>query len=324
MTMSMGPARQLRLIILLICGIAAAAMPAAQTGRPSATALEMTAYRALGAKHPNPTIRNADRLAEPFLGVEERRLLKEAGSDILLAALAMDTESAWATLGNRSALARAVHVRTRHIDDVVENSLNTGISQIVNLGAGLDSRAYRIDALRSGRVFELDLPATQEYKKKRVREILGSLPGHVTYVPIDFAKQDLAIVLNSAGFDRKAKSLFIWEGVTMYIPESAIDATLRFVATNAAPGSLIVFDYFLESGLPAPTPSLRETTGRVAAVGEPFVFGMPGDDARSFVKQRGLTVVTDFGYGELGTHFLPEGSNLPARSVNRICTAAVP
>jgi methyltransferase (TIGR00027 family) len=302
----------------------AAAGPAAQTGRPSATALEMTAYRALGAKHPDPSIRNADRLAERFLGVEEHRLLKEAGSDILLAALAMDTESAWTRLGNRGALARAVHVRTRHIDDVVEDSLESGINQIVNLGAGLDSRAYRIDALRAGRVFELDLPATQEYKKKRVREILGSLPGHVTYVPIDFAKQDLASVLDSAGFDRQARALFIWEGVTMYIPEAAVDATLRFVATSAAPGSRIVFDYFLESGLRAPTPSLRETTGRVAGVGEPFVFGMPGEDARSFVKQRGLAIVTDFGYGELGTRYLPKASNLPTRSVNRICTAAVP
>ena len=141
MTMSTEPVRQRRPIILLICGMVAAAVPAAQTGRPSATALEMTAYRALGAKHPDPSIRNADRLAERFLGVDERRLLKEAGSDILLAALAMDTESAWATLGNRGALARAVHVRTRHIDEVVEDSLNAGISQIVNLGAGLDSRA---------------------------------------------------------------------------------------------------------------------------------------------------------------------------------------
>jgi hypothetical protein len=104
----------------------------------------MTAYRALGAKHPDAAVRNADRLAERFLGVEERRLLKEAGSDILLAALAMDTESAWARLGNRGVLARAVHVRTRHIDDVVEDSVKTGISQIVNLGAGLDSRAYRM------------------------------------------------------------------------------------------------------------------------------------------------------------------------------------
>ena len=174
----------------------------------------------------------------------------------------------------------------------------------------------------TGRVFELDLPVTQEYKKKRVREILGSLPGHVTYVPIDFAKQDLAMVPDSAGFDRKARSLFIWEGVTMYIPEPAVDATLRFVATNAAPGSRIVFDYFLESGLRAPTPSLRETTSRVAAVGEPFVFGMPGDDARSFVKQRGLTVVTDFGYGELGTRYLP--SQTTCRHVPSIASARPP
>lgn len=176
----------------------------------------------------------------------------------------------------------------------------------------------------NARFFELDLPPTQEYKKKRVREVLGSLPGHVTYVPIDFTKQDLAGVLDAAGYDRKAKTLFIWEGVTMYIPEAAVDATLRIVARNAAPGSRIVFDYFLESALRAPTPSLRETTGRVAAVGEPFVFGMSGQDAAAFVKQRGLAVQSDVGYGDLGRRYLPKGTSLPTRSANRICTAVVP
>ena len=176
MTMSVEAVRRRRPIILLICGMVTAVVPAAQTGRPSATALEMTAYRALGAKHPDPSIRNADRLAERFLGVDERRLLNEAGSDILLAALALDTESAWASLGNRSALARAVHVRTRYIDDVVEDSLKTGISQIVNPGAGLDSRAYRIDALRAGRVFELTSRQRRNTKRSACARSLVRCP----------------------------------------------------------------------------------------------------------------------------------------------------
>ena len=325
MSHSTGRTRRRTAVVIVIGGMAAAAICTAQAGRPSATALEMTAYRAIGAKHPDASIRNGDHLAERLLGPEERAILKETGSEAVLAALAMDTERAWASLGNRATLARAVHVRTRHIDSVLEESLRTGTSQVVNLGAGLDSRAYRLGGVVRGvRVFELDLPPTQEYKKNRVREVLGSLPGHVTYVPIDFTKQDLAMVLDAAGYDRKVKTLFIWEGVTMYIPEAAIDATLRTVARIAAPGSRIVFDYFLESALRAPTPSLRETTGRVAAVGEPFVFGMPGEDASSFVKQRGLTVVSDFSYGDLGSRYLPKGNNLPMRSANRICTAVVP
>ena len=307
-------------IVAVISGVAATVICTAQAGRPSATALEMTAYRAIGAKHPDASIRNGDQLAERLLGPEERAILEQTGSQAVLAALAMDTERAWISLGNRGALARAVHVRTRHIDDVLEESLRTGINQVVNMGAGLDSRAYRFDALRNARVFELDLPATQEYKKNRVRQILGSLPGHVTYVPIDFAKQDLAMVLDAAGYDLTIKTLFIWEGVTMDIPEAAVDATLRFVARNAAPGSRLVFDYFLENALP----SLRALQGRVAAVGEPFVFGIPGEDASAFVNQRGLRVATDFSYGDLGTRYLPKGSNLPSRSANRICTAVVP
>ena len=72
--------------------------------------------------------------------------------------------------------------------------------------------------MRGVRVFELDLPQTQDYKKKRVREVFGALPDHVTHVSIDFAKQTLELVLNAAGFDQKKKTIFIWEGVTMSPP----------------------------------------------------------------------------------------------------------
>ena len=137
----------------------------AQSERPSATALEAAAYRVLGSKHPAPSIRSADVLAEKLLGPAEREILKETGSTIVLDALAMDTERAWTALGSRSVFARGVHVRTRHIDDVLTESLRGGATQVVILGAGLDSRAYRFgEALRGVRVFELDLPQTLNYK----------------------------------------------------------------------------------------------------------------------------------------------------------------
>ena len=306
-------------------GVAASLLVGAAQDRPSVTALEVAAYRAIGAKHPDPSIRNADQVAERLLGPEERAILDQSGAAVVLAALAMDTERAWDSLGNRSVFARGVHVRTRHIDDVLSQSLKTGIGQVVILGAGLDSRAYRFgDGLGNIRVFELDLPRTQAYKKKRVREVFGELPGHVTYVPIDFAQQSLEEVLDAVGYDRKKKTLFIWEGVTMYIPESAVDATLRAVVRLAAPGSQIVFDYFLESALQARASALQEIAKNVAAVGEPFVFGVPGQEGSAFVQARGLRVVSDFGSGDLGARYLPKEYSLPTPSANRVCTAVVP
>jgi methyltransferase (TIGR00027 family) len=315
----------LRMSVVSALVTAAAIAASAQMARPSVTALEVAAYRAIGAKHRDASIRNDDRIAEQLLGPDERAILKEAGADSVLAALTMDTDAAWGSLGARSVFARGVHVRTRHIDDVMSQSLKDATAQIVILGAGLDSRAYRFgDALRNVRVFELDLPQTQAYKKKRVTDVFGALPPHVAYTPIDFAKQDLATVLASAGYDRTKKTLFIWEGVTMYIPEAAVDATLRAVVRNAAPGSRIVFDYFLDSALKARGSVLQPIAQNVAAVGEPFVFGVSGENAVTFVTARGLKVISDFGSAELGARYLPKGNNMPTPSANRVCTAVVP
>jgi methyltransferase (TIGR00027 family) len=315
--------RRMFVLLLGMLVLDRTAIATAQSERPSATALEAAAYRVLGSKHPDPAIRNADVLAEKLLGPAERAILKETGSTIVLDALAMDTEQAWTALGTRSVFARGVHVRTRHIDAVLAESLRAGTTQVVILGAGLDSRAYRFDALRGVRVFELDLPQTQHYKKARVRDVFGGLPAHVTYAPIDFATQDLATVLKGAGYDPAKRTLFIWEGVTMYVPEPGIDATLRAVATNAARGSRIVFDYFTERALKDPQSVLAPVAKRVAAAGEPFVFGMPGDNADAFISARGLSVVSDFGSAELGQKYLPKAFPMPSPSANRLCVAEI-
>jgi methyltransferase (TIGR00027 family) len=297
---------------------------AVEPGKPAVTALETTAYRAIGAKHPDPNIRNDDHLAERFLGAEERAILKAEGSQAVLDALELEPAAAWKSLGPGIAFATAVHVRTRYIDEVFRQSLAAGATQAVILGAGLDSRAYRFgDVLKGARVFEVDFPPTQEYKKKRVREILNALPPHVVYVPIDFTKDDLATVLRQAGYDTTRKTVFVWEGVTVYIPETAVNGTLRFVASNSAPGSRIVFDYFVKSALN--TPGVVALNKRLTALGEPFIFSMPDENRDRFIARQGLRMIAEVGINELRGRYLPAGfGDRSPVSLNYLCTAEVP
>src|SRR5262249_7883176 len=123
-------------------------------------------------------------------------------------------------------------IRTRFLDERLQNAVSAGATQVVILGAGYDSRAYRMKQLLNAiRVFEVDFGPTQEYKKLRLQEILGCLPANVTYVPIDFTRENLPNVLAKAGYRSDRKTIFLWEGVTYYIPEEAVRSTLRFVAT---------------------------------------------------------------------------------------------
>ena len=143
--------------------------------------------------------------------------------------------------------------RCRYMDDLLTEELDQGIEQLVILGAGFDSRPYRFDRLKDGvKVFEVDHPATQKNKLEKLERILGpgGLPGYVTFVPVDFTRETLALRLPECGYSERLKTLFIWEGVTMYLDEPSVDSTLAFVASHSAPGSVIVFDYMCEQ--PAP------------------------------------------------------------------------
>ena len=170
---------------------------------------------------PRPVHPQRRSVAERLLGPEERAILDQAGAAVVLAALAMDTERAWDSLGNRSVFARGVHVRTRHIDDVLSQSLKTGIGQVVILGAGLDSRAYRFgDGLRTLRVFELDLPLLRHTKRSECAKTSANCPAMSLTCRL-ISRNSSSTVLDGVGYDKKRKTIFIWEGVTMYILESA-------------------------------------------------------------------------------------------------------
>jgi methyltransferase (TIGR00027 family) len=184
-------------------------------------------------------------------------------------------------------------VRDRHIDEFLKTQLAEGIKQLVILGAGLDSRAYRFDELKQIKVFEVDHPASQHSKLDKLKQIFGEVPEHVTYVDIDFNTQSLETRLNECGYDETLKTLFIWQGVTQYLTPEAVDGTLSFIANHSGTGSSVIFDYMY--------PTLLDGTIKRGEVdnmrnkqwlsGESMVFGVPEGRVVEFLEQRGFTQV---------------------------------
>jgi methyltransferase (TIGR00027 family) len=193
-------------------------------------------------------------------------------------------------------------VRTKHIDAVLEESIAVGIEQFVILGAGYDSRPYRFkDKLKGVRIFELDFPGTLFRKKQQLIKLYNSLPDYVTYVPIDFNSQAIRDVLFNSGYDPEKKTFFIWEGVSYYLPKKSVDSVFEFIARNSAPGSFVVFDYVLSSFIKGDysTYGSRKLAESWEKIGEPGLSGIEDGATDTFLKERGLNIISDLGAGEL-------------------------
>ncbi len=196
-------------------------------------------------------------------------------------------------------------VRERCIDDFLAERLEQGFNQLVVLGAGYDSRAYRFDGLRSLRVFEVDHPATQADKLEKVHRIFGKLPEHVTYVAIDFNEQTLAAGLLPHGYNPLAKTVFIWQGVTYYLEPVVVDSTLAFVSEHSGPGSSIVFDYIDDTLLakPADHTEIKSMHRYRGLSREEITFGIPIAGIEDYLVARGFTQVRNLRSEELKTRY---------------------
>jgi methyltransferase (TIGR00027 family) len=191
----------------------------------------------------------------------------------------------------------AIIARTRFIDDCLKEAVADGISQLVILGAGYDTRAMRFEDLnKTVTVFELDHPSTQKKKLERIEKHFKADLSHIRYISIDFSKEDLGEKLLAWGYDKKLKTLFIWEGVTYYIPESAVDRTLSFISHHSPSRSSVIFDYFPPTVADgtiklAEARSLREGLKRI---GEEIIFGITPDHIEFFMKDRGFLIIRNF------------------------------
>jgi len=274
-----------------------AALRAVEPGLPSKTAVWAAAARAVGSKNPNPELRNPDYLAIKFLGPRERAILPDYPMD----ALDLEYEGAMKQLGNRLPVMSHAF-RTKAFDAAMLDALHAGARQVVVLGAGFDSRGYRFQSrLRGARFMEVDYPPTQEYKKRRVKEILGKPPANVSYVPMDFTKDNLLAQLVKGRYSEHEKTFFLWEGVVFYLPESAVKDTLHFVRDHAAPGSRLAFNYTFSTDR-----NVNNPESLYAKWGEPWLFGFPADGAAAYVRREGLDVISDI------------------MTVQNICIASVP
>jgi methyltransferase (TIGR00027 family) len=180
-------------------------------------------------------------------------------------------------------------VRTRLIDELMEQAIRSGATQLVILGAGFDSRAHRFaELLKDTAVIEIDYGATQEYKERRVEATLGGAPANLVYAPIDFARDSLGEVLRGAGFQPERQTYYICEGVSMYVPEGGMRETLRVIAAESAPGSALLLEYLNRGGLDLLRKYPMGMIKNAFDWGEPFVFGVPDGQDREFFLETGL------------------------------------
>src|SRR3984885_6333687 len=258
-----------------------------EAARPSRTALGVAIRRASPQLYDSRPLVLDDPIAVSILGENYRALLEEAAASI------HDRFS----LGMRAWLV----ARNRYAEDKVAQAASRDVRQYVLLGAGLDTFAHR-NPYPSLNIFEVDHPATQQWK----RELLGSNglpePTNLHYVPVDFERQSLTSQLQSSGLDFTAPTVFAWLGVVVYLTHPAFRSTLDLIATFPA-DSGVIMDYALPRHvLPQHEVQARDLlAARVESIGEPFqLFFTPEEIAAEFTA---FPVIEDLDTTELNDRY---------------------
>lgn len=149
---------------------------------------------------------------------------------------------------------------------------------------------------------------------QKLVELYGSLPKHVTYIPLDFNSQSIKDVMLESGYKPDKRTFFIWEGVSYYLPNNSFDAVLEFVANNSASTSLITFDYAIRSFIEGDysTYGSKKLADTWEKMGEPGLSGIRDGSTDRFLNERGLSIISDLGPEELEQiHATNEGGRVP-------------
>jgi methyltransferase (TIGR00027 family) len=242
---------------------------------PSQTALTAAAARAAHLIVDDEPRIFADVLASAMLGDQAEEFLsyhRAHGTHLVL----------------RSARAQAT-CRSRYTEDRLADCVRRGITQYVILGAGLDSFAYRCDLASQVQVFEVDHPATQQWKRQLLSAARIPAPDRLAFVPVDFENDSLAGQLARGGFDPAQPALVSWLGVTMYLSRAAIGQTLAVIG-RFAPGTEIITDHMLPAGLrDEDGDSYVEQVAPVAAQhGEPWLKFLSPSDMSGLLAEHGF------------------------------------
>ena len=250
--------------------------------QPSQTARAAAAYRALHQKLDGGVIFR-DPLASKLLDDETRPRLDDIAAD--------DSLRPWRLF---------IAARSRFSEDALAASVAGGVRQVVILGAGLDTFSLRNPHGDQGvRVFEVDHPATQEWKRERLQRAGLAVPASLTFAPIDFERESLADGLKAVGFRADRPAFFQWLGVVPYLTREAVSATLEFIAGVA--GSEVVFDYAepLENYRADRRAQVTAVAARAAERGEPWLSLFDPAELSELLREKGFSTIEDLGLGEI-------------------------
>jgi len=260
-----------------------------QSGQPSRTARAAAAHRAAHQVLEHGCI-FADPLALRILGEDGETLARDAEKD-----------------PHKRGMRLFIAARTRFAEDALTVAVAQGLRQLVVLGAGLDTYAYRSTWSDRLRIFEVDHPATQVWKRQRLVDAGIPLPPALTFAPVDFERETLQDGLVAAGFDLAQRSFFTWLGVVPYLIEQAVLSTLGFIGSLCG-GAQVVFDY---SDPPASlSPKMRAVhemrAAHVAELGEPWVSYFEADTLLVKLTALGFGEVEDLGPPQIASRYFPD------------------
>jgi methyltransferase (TIGR00027 family) len=257
-----------------------------QAGEPSHTARGAAAYRAI-----HQTLENGVIFSDPFasriLDDETRARLDEIAAD-----------------PSHRPMRLVVAARSRFSEDTLAACVARGVRQIVVLGAGLDTFSLRNPHAGQGvLVFEVDYPATQDWKRERLKQAGLAVPSSLTFAPVDFERQSLADGLMAAGFHADRPAFFQWLGVVLYLTREAISTTLDFI--SGVPESEVVFDYAepFENHPADRRAYVMAVAARAASLGEPWLSLFDPAELSKILRNKGFGVVEDLGMAELSDRF---------------------
>ena len=216
--------------------------------------------------------------------------------------------------------------RSRYVEDQLKDAVSKGVEQYVVLGAGLDTFAYR-NPFPSLRVFEVDFPATQEWKRSMLAEAAIALPTNLVFVPLDFEHKTLAEGLSDAGFDAARPAFFGWLGVVPYLTLEAFRATIGTISDMAS-GSVVSFDYAFPPETLSPPRRLvfDALSARVAAAGEPFQLFFSPEELEAELRRMGFRRIEQIDSEHLNALYFAgraDGLKLSPSVLGKIATAWV-